>query len=271
MNDNREAQRQQLLLGVINRSTGVAALAGWAGDSPLTRRGLQVYQANAGALAERALVAAYPVTQQLLGATSFAHLARALWRQQPPTQGDVATWGAGLARFLADAERSVNAPHLPDVARLEWAVHLAASAADAPDAPGAFDRLADTDPAALWLLPRPGTALLQSLHPLASIWHAHQKDVAASAYRLADQGAALARGEAESALVWRQGWHVRVVALDKSDAAFTGALLQGQTLGAALGGLSDGSGFDFETWLVASLKRGWLLGFLCRESAVKAP
>ena len=77
--------------------------------------------------------------------------------------------------------------------------------------------------------------------------------------------AALARGQAESALVWRQGWRVHVTAVDASDAAFTQALLQGQTLGVALSSLSDRPGFDFEAWLVATLTRGWLVG----ASAVK--
>ena len=275
MNGCREAERQQLLLGAIGRRTAPAVLADWARDGVHLSRGLQVYQANAGALAERALAAAYPVVAQLLGPESFARLARALWQQQPPTQGDVAAWGAALAQFRTDAEGSASEhgpaslaalSYLPDVARLEWAVHLAASAADAATVPGAFDRLADTDPAALWLQPRPGTALIQSLHPVATLWRAHQEDVAATAERFADARAALASGQAESALVWRQGWRVHVAALDGSDAAFTLALLQGHSLGAALSSLSDRPGFDFEAWLVATLTRGWLLA-ACAEKA----
>ena len=272
MNGSREAERQQLLLGAIGRRTAPAALADWARDGLRFGRGLQVYQANAGALAERALVAAYPVVAQLLGPEPFAQLARALWRQQPPTQGDVATWGAGLARFLSAADDNVDEPYLPDVARLEWAVHLAASAADGVAAPGALDRLADTDPAALRLRPRPGTALLQSLHPVASIWQAHQeeqqKGAPSTAERFADVRAALACGQAESALVWRQGWQVRVAALEECDAAFTDALLQGQTLGLALSGLSHRPGFDFKDWLAATLPRGWLLSAQAIDAGV---
>ena len=290
---SREAERQQLLLSVISRSTAPAALASWAGGGLRIGRGLQVYQANAGALAERALAAAYPVVAQILGPESLARLARALWRQQPPLQGDVATWGAGLAQFLADAEANAeanadandnhndngpcrsNLPYLPDVARLDWAVHLAASAADAATAPGAFDCLADTDPAGLWLQPRPGTALLQSLHPVVSIWSAHHEDMAGNVERFADPRAALARGQRETALVWRQGWRVRVAALDDEDAAFTRVLLQGASLAHALDTLDtvdamnvppDRPSFDFQTWLATSLTRGWLLG----ASAAKA-
>ena len=260
---SREAERQQLMLGVLGRTKAPAALAGSARDGLRFSRGLQVYQANAGALAERALAAAYPVTAQLLGAESFSRLARAMWQQQPPTRGDVATWGSGLAGWMAEVDGLAGEPYLPDVARLEWAVHVAAGAADAEAQAGAFDRMADTDPAALLLLPRPGTALLQSVHPVASIWLAHQVAAAplqSEDYRFASVRAALARGQAESALVWRQGWQVHVAALDDDDAAFTQALLQGHALGQALSPLSDRPGFRFEAWLVATLKRGWLLG-----------
>ena len=262
----REAERQQRLLGVLSRSTAPDALSGWVRDGPRCSRGLLAYQANAGALAERALAAAYPVTVQLLGAESFAHLARVLWQQQPPTQGDVATWGAGLADFFAGVDGLADEPCLPDLARLEWAVHMAAGAADIEAQTGAFDRLADTDPAALRLRLRPGTALLQSAHPVASIWRAHRAHQAhhaeepVAAERFASVRAALLRGQAESALVWRQGWQVHVAALMDDDAAFTHALLQGQTLGEALSALSDRPAFNFEAWLVATLTRGWLLG-----------
>ncbi len=277
MTTSREADRQQQLLAVLGRSSEPAVLVPWMPAGAQLQRGLQVYLANAGALAERALAAAYPVTQQLLGADSFAQLARALWLRQPPPVGDAGAFGAGLSDYLADfvaggvrgGGASSPEPYLPDLARLEWAVHRATTAADAADAgatPHAFDRLADTDPATLWLLPRPGTALLQSAHPVASIWLAHQHaaDAADAADgtpdRFADARAALACGRGESALVWRQGWQVRVAVLDDADATFTRLLLQGTSLGAALSAPSDRPGFDFDAWLVATLTRGWLLG-----------
>ncbi len=72
--------------------------------------------------------------------------------------------------------------------------------------------------------------------------------------------AALACGRGESALVWRQGWQVRVAVLDDVDDIFTRLLLQGSSLGAALSAPCDRPGFDFEAWLVETLTRGWLLG-----------
>ena len=64
-------------------------------------RGLEVYKANGHALAERALVAAYPVLAQMLGDESFSALARALWHATPPQCGDMAQWGDTLAEFVA--------------------------------------------------------------------------------------------------------------------------------------------------------------------------
>jgi hypothetical protein len=98
------------------------------------RRGLQAYRANAGALAERALAAAYPDRAQLLGDESFAGMARAYWHHHAPVLGDVARWGAELPAFIAAAEQLAEEPYLADVARLDWAVHMAQSAADGPAA-----------------------------------------------------------------------------------------------------------------------------------------
>ena len=67
------------------------------------QRGLQAYRANASALAQRALLFAYPVLQQLIGDEAFAMLARDLWAAHPPERGDLAQWGAALARYLTNA------------------------------------------------------------------------------------------------------------------------------------------------------------------------
>ncbi len=259
----KEALRQQMLLRALWRDARPGVLAGWTRDGPRFTRGLQAYRANAGALAERALAAAYPTVQQLLGETSFAGLARALWHRHPPEQGEIGTWGGHLATFLAEADGLADEPYLPDVARLEWAVHLAATALDEAEAvPGliALHGLAAHDPEAVRLLPMPGTALLMSAHPVASIWQAHRPAQAQPADRFAAVREAFAQGRAEAALVWRSGWQVQVAALDAADARFTQALLHGQSLGQALQALARETDFGFEAWLLAHLPRGWLAG-----------
>ena len=139
-----EAQRQQALLRVLWRDAPAQALSGWMRTPQQVPDGLSAYRANAGAHAERALAAAYPTLQLLLGDESFAALARAHWQADPPLRGDLAQWGAGLPAFIADDAQLASEPYLADMARLDWAVHQAEQAADAQDVQG-LPLLADVD------------------------------------------------------------------------------------------------------------------------------
>ena len=252
----RERERQQALLRTLWRDDDAGALRGWL-STPADRfeRGLLAYTANAGAAAERALGAAFPTVTPLLGEESFAALARAFWQARPPLRGDLAQWGAELPAFIADSEQLAEEPYLADVARLDWAVHQAEEAADAPAAPQALERLADADPAALHLRLRPGSALLPSVFPVVTIRAAHRR---ADPDRFEPVRVALEAGLGETAWVWRQGWRVAVQALAPVDAAFNAALLAGLSLGAAFDAAGDG--FDFGVWLTAAVQQGWLAG-----------
>jgi hypothetical protein len=257
---DREALRQQMLLRTLLGDARPGVVAGWmhaAARSPSVERGLAAYRANAGALAERALAAAYPTLQQLLGEDSFASLARHFWRRQPPQAGDIALWGGGLADFIADAETLADESYLADVARLEWAVHRAATAADAGP-PQGLALLGTHDPAELWLALAPGTALVVSPHPVVAVWHAHRSLAAeVDGDRYVAVRAAFAAGVGEAALVARRGWQPVVRALTPPEAAFTTALLAGAPLARAL--QDAGTAFDFEAWFVDALQQGLLV------------
>lgn len=246
----KEALRQQMLLRALWRDARPGVVAGWLRDGAAFQRGLQAYQANAGALAERALGAAFPTLVQLLGADSFAALARAFWHAAPPERGDMAEWGAALPAFIEDDAQLAAEPYLADVARLEWAVHQAERAADGAAVTG-LERLADTDPAQLTLQLQAGTVLLSSPFPVATLWHAHRSP---AQDRFAPVRAAFAAGRGEQALVRRSGWLAEVLALDAATARFVTALLAGQDLASALH--EAGDGFDFQTWLIEALQAG---------------
>jgi hypothetical protein len=249
----REAQRQQLLLRALWADEQPGAVDGWLRDAPpRARRALQAYRAHAGALAERALGAAFPTVAQLLGAQSFAALARALWAAQPPQRGDIGCWGEALPAFIGAAPQLAEEPYLADVARLDWALHRAERAADPRPVHG-LDRLADGDPAALWLRPAEGLALLSSAYPVLSLWQAHRSD---AADRFASVREALAAGRGEHALVWRDGFRATLRALPETDARFVRALLDGRSLATALD--AAGAEFAFERWLLQALQHGWL-------------
>lgn len=248
---DREALRQQMLVRAIWHDARSAVVGGWLRDGARLQRGLQAYQANAGALAERALAAAYPTLGQLLGEDSFAALARAFWHAQAPERGDIAEWGGTLPAFVEADAQLADEPYLADVARVDWAVHQAERASD-PAAPEGLMRLADGDPARLRLRLAAGTALVVSPHPVATIWLAHRRD---DAERFAPVRAAFAAGRGEAALVQRRGWQAEVQRLAPPEAAFTAALLRGDPLAVAL---DAAPGFEFEPWLHAALASGAL-------------
>ncbi len=253
----REHLRQGLLRDALGRGDA-RGLAGWA--RPLARadveRGLAAYVANAGEHAERALGARYPTVRALLGDEAFGWLARRHWRVSPPTHGDLADWGDGLPAALADDAQLAELPYLAEVARLDDAVARAERAADAEVQPDTLLRLADTAPERLVLRAAPGLRLLDGRHAAVSIWRAHHDPVRRDRPDpFAEARAALAAGQAETALVWRQGWAVRVAAPDGAAARFIrGALLDACPLTDALA--VAGEGFDFAAWLAPAVADG---------------
>ncbi len=259
MNDTaaqKEALRQQMLLRALWADARPGVVTGWLRDAPArATRGLQAYRANAGALAERALTAAFPTVAQLVGEESFAALARALWSAQPPQRGDIGLWGEALPGFIAAAPQLADEPYLADVARLDWAVHRAEQAADRGAARG-LERLAEADPARLQLRLAAGVALLCSAYPVVSIWQAHRSE---AADRFAPVREAFAAGRGENALVWRDGFKAARAALPEADARFMQAAARRPLAGA--GARPAGAGFAFDGWLLQALQQGWLQAF----------
>ena len=256
MNDaamHKEALRQQMLLRALWRDCTPGVVGGWLRDGPPLRARSGGLPANAGALAERALVAAFPTVQQLVGDESFAALARAFWHAEPPGRGDIGSWGEGLARLhrcrVAAGRRTLPGRRRP--ARL----------GGAQGRTGGRRRGADRDSSA-WPMPtrracactlQPCNAVVDSVHPVATIWLAHRSD---AADRFDSVREALAQGRAEAALVRRRGLKAEVQWLSPAAARFTIRLLHGGTLAAALD--AAGAEFDFEPWLIDALQAGSL-------------
>jgi len=261
----RERLRQQMLLRTLLRDTSPDSLQGWMRErEPRAGRALAAYTANAGASAERALSASFPVVRELLGEQSFAQLARAYWHAFPPARGDLAWLGESLPAFIAEADQLAEEPYLADCARLEWALTRAEVASDATAEPHTLTLLAELDPGAIGLELTPGTAVLASVHPIVTIWQAHQGadgqgtdgSHGESADRFAAVRAAFAAGKGERAWVWRDGWRARASQVDSAGFQFMHALREGRCVGDAL--LAAGESFDFAGWLALSLERGSL-------------
>ena len=253
---NTLAAQQQALL---------EALLAWPAENAMEKiathaidpraRGLKAYQANGHALAERALQAAYPVVAQLLGAESFADLARALWHAEPAVRGDIACWGESLAAWVQTSAQLQDEPYLADVARAEWALHQCASAPDQPADLATLALLTTQDPAQLRLVLAPGCAVVRSAWPIASILGAHLE----ASPSLEEAGAQLRAGVAQDAVVWRAGWRPRVRLALAGEAEALQGLLGGGSLAQALETQDGASALDFGQWLPMAVQTGLVL------------
>lgn len=262
------AQQQNALLNTIFTTNKIAVQATNTLATPLnttSNRGLKTYQANAHASALRSLQSAYPVVAQLIGEDAFEHLARDFWAQHPPLRGDLAQWGGELSGFVARISALQTEPYLSDVARVEWALHIAATAADQMADLATFSRLTEHDPDALTLQLAPGTALICSDYPVASIVTAHVYGHPS----LEEVGQKLRAGsideadKAETAVVWRHGLRPMVASCPAAETMFISHLQAGKSLLAALEAdkpASDTAALDFQLWLTQAVTSGLLLG-----------
>jgi hypothetical protein len=252
---------QQQLLGALRASTHGDAcqmlapgpMSAWDGDQRFQWRGVAAYRSNAALLAIRALGSAYPVLARLLGEENFDAVTRAFWQAQPPRRGDLAQWGQALAGYIESMPGLAEAePFLGDVARVEWALHEAATAADATADHASFRLLASTDPALLRLELATATGCHPSRWPVVTLIEAHVCEPPA----LETAARRLACGHGETALVWRKGYRPMLRETQAGEAAFILAVQQGQSLHDALAQAAD---FDFSSWLAVAVRDGLLL------------
>jgi hypothetical protein len=212
----------------------VDALLG-RGDAPpgLSDRGLAIYRGNLRALSAQALAVSFTRLQEALGEDEFASLAWTFWRAHPPESGDLGQWGGALEAFLV--EQAGEASGLPDLARLDWALHQAERAADAELDADSLALLSQLPAESLWVQLRPGVSLLAQVEG--------------------------------PVLVWRKGWRGQWQAVSIAESTFVQQLLDGATLADALAATAvKGSGlsadrngeFDFGAWLQAALQNAWL-------------
>lgn len=248
------ARQQEALLRAVFGRRDESALRGLAlQDDSLRVRGLQAYRSHGHALAQRALAAAYPVINQMLGDENFDGLARAYWQRHPPDRGDMGQWGGQLPGYVEQAAQLAVEPCLADVARVEWALHRTATAADVVPDPGSFSLLVEHDPAAVTLDMAAGAQVIRSAWPVVSLVNAHLTGVPDPALA----GERLRAGTAEIALVWRQGFRPMLRESTPAEAAFLEAIQARLALDAAL---EAAEGLDFNTWLAPAVQSGLLAG-----------
>jgi len=233
-----------------------AGLRTWNGSDPARRFG--IHRNNVIVSRVEALADSFPVVQSLVGADFFQAMAREFVLLSPPRSPVLAGYGADFAEFVAAFAPVAALPYLADLARLEWLRVEAWHAADAAPLPPAelatlLDR-AESLPGTSFVL-HPALRTLGSIHPVVSLWAAHQTDDPKAALQRID----LACGEA--ALLVRPALAVDVIPVAPGAAAFIARLQAGLPLGAAI----DGEPFDLPAALALLIRHGALAGIRAAE------
>ncbi|PLZ02262.1 DUF2063 domain-containing protein [Burkholderia sp. WAC0059] len=207
-------------------SPGHAASSGRASDdASLLRARIGLYRGGVRAARRRALASAYPVLLALAGDAWFDALSIAYARAHPTPDGDLNRFGASLPGFLGDYEPDPRYRYFADVARLEWALHAAAFAADVvPLTPGQWVDLGPARLSGARLVVHPACVALASPYACADLWQAHRPG-----------GAWPPRIDTPSwALVVRPRWRPGVLIQSAAAHAAFVALQRGDTLDTAL-------------------------------------
>jgi hypothetical protein len=213
---------------------GAAAL-----DAPAA---LAVYRNNVFSNYRKALLDDYPAVAALVGEEFFEGACDAYARARPSPSGDLNDFGAAFPTFLGEWAPAASLPYLPDVARLEWAIHLSFHG---PDRPGLeLARLAQIAPDQLTQLRfslDPGATLLASPYPIFRIWQVSTSG--------ADERVDLDAG-GDRLLVIRRQSTVEIEQLGGAEWAALQALHRGDDLAAAAGAaLAMDASFDLGGFL----------------------
>jgi hypothetical protein len=200
-----------------------AGLVAHNGSDP--ERRFAVYRNNVIVSLVNALKAIFPITAELVGADFFAAMAAEHVRVSPPRSRRLAVYGADFPAFIRGFTPANGVPYLADVAAFEAArlavYHAADEEALAPDAIAA--RLGDDLAAARFRLVD-AHRVSASPYALFSLFAAHRGDLAIETVN---------PFEPEAVLITRVGDDVLTTRLSPADAAFLGALGNGETLGDA--------------------------------------
>ncbi len=211
-----------------------------------------LYRGNLTATWDKVLSSTFPVIRQLLGDEFFTALSRAFGMAHPSDNPDLNHFGEHFARFLAYFEHVAEYPYLPDMARLEWALHRAYYADDAaPIAPDAFAALSPEDFESARFTLHPAATLFDSHRAVVSLWLAHQADNAAFPSDM---------DVPSYAAIVRPRFKTELAPLSQAGHAALGALAAGETMGEAL---------DAAFELAANLRQWLDLGVLSSPSPTK--
>lgn len=218
-------------------------------------RGVAIYRNARQVILRNTLAGAYPVCRALVGEDCFSAIVRDTLAAQSSTSPNLHRYGDALPDVIAQSPLADSVPYLADVARLEWRVHWAHYAPDAPAEPlnaATLGAMLAQSPDAIRAHLVEGAWCVASPCPVVSIWRAHQPSADAALDEI-DLRAA------EAAVVTVREDRVVVLDVDAHTATFLAACEATPSLQTALSHTQDTwAAFDL-TACLAGLYRAGLL------------
>lgn len=213
----------------MNYQTAIAdfaAVFGNPGHAPQcitarTQANVALYPNNVQENRVAALADAFPTVQALVGAEFFAAMVRMYVAQYPANSANLHDDGADFSDFLIGFAHVQDVPYLPDVARLDLALHRSHYAVDWPALPvQVLSSIAADDFARSVLQLHPATCLVISgMWPIAAILEFHH-------------GGAQPDWEIGGQAVWV--WRDRCECIQAAPAACLNCWLQGASVEAGI-------------------------------------
>jgi hypothetical protein len=236
---------------------GDAAAAGLIRDDGMPAEArIDVYRNNVFVSLKRVLLDGFPVVCRLVDERFFLYATDEFIRAHPPEQACLFAYGERFADFLAQFEPCRALVYLPDVARFEWLMHVAAFAAEAtPILSSALASVAEADTPHLVLTLEPSLGYLRSAWPIDQIWRANRPGADTEAtIDLHAGGVTIEVRRVAEDVVFRS--------LDEATYSFRSRLAEGSRLEAAADAvLAIDPSFDLQAALARLFAEGAIVGF----------
>jgi hypothetical protein len=250
LHDTQAAFRRALL---ADEPEAIAALI--AEDGLAAEERIAVYRNNVFSSLTAALRDTFPAVCRLVDERFFAYAAHEFIRAHPPERACLSDYGGRFADFLAAFPPCRDLVYLPDVARLEWLMNVAAHAPDAaPLAPSLLTAIAPEDAPRLVLQLQLAHGLIVSPWPIDRIWRANRPGAAG------EETIDLAAGGVQLEIA-RIDEDVMLRTLDAAVFAFRHAIARSATLAVAIeAALAAEPRFDPAMALADLFREGIVIG-----------
>jgi hypothetical protein len=201
------------------------------------------------------LAATFPTLRRVLGRKSFERTVHRFLDEAVPRDPYVTAGGAGFSAYVAALPELSGRPFAADVARLDWAVHLARSASKRPSFdPTNLTAIPLFDRAAIVLRLRPDIQLVSSGYALSRIYGRTSAGRASRELKPTSDHERLIIYRAPDGISWRK--------VEAAEFRFYAALKAGRTLGMAWAAANaEDPLFDLATVLARLLIAGEVVGF----------